>query len=268
MSTPLDRASDRDCPSLYAPKWARTGTSDERDGAQVMRGDESLPHDGAQPAATPGRPDGAPADDGLRIERYRGPRSLEPTVMPQPWSQPRGRSALGTWTRLVAAISAAAVVALFVVGRASPNRGGERIAEASPAPVTTRLVIPSVDTGEQPGPPAPQLAVVAPVQDVAAPAVRRLDPEEVAALIRRGEGYLANGDLAAARLLLQRAAEAQDARAALALAATYDPAMLAQLGVRGSTADAATARVWYEKARQFGSVEASRRLELLASSTR
>jgi TPR repeat protein len=65
--------------------------------------------------------------------------------------------------------------------------------------------------------------------------------------------------------MLQRAAEAADARAAFALAATYDPIVLGDSGVQGVTPDAAMAKAWYERARAFGSPEAPRRLELLAS---
>ena len=42
-----------------------------------------------------------------------------------------------------------------------------------------------------------------------------------------------SGDLVTARLLFRRAAEAGDAEGALALGATYDPGVLAKLGVRG-----------------------------------
>ena len=93
----------------------------------------------------------------------------------------------------------------------------------------------------------------------------RVDRDEIAVLIKRGEDFMAAGDLAAARVVLRRAAEARDARAALALAATYDPLVLDQLKVYGFAADVATARLWYEKAKEFGSAEAPRRLELLAS---
>jgi TPR repeat protein len=95
--------------------------------------------------------------------------------------------------------------------------------------------------------------------------VRQLDPDETAALIKRGEDYIASGDLASARLVLQRAAESGDARAALALAGTYDPNVLDQLGVKGFAPDVRLALAWYEKARDFGSAEAPRRLEKLAS---
>jgi hypothetical protein len=97
---------------------------------------------------------------------------------------------------------------------------------------------------------------------------RNLSPEEIDLMVSRGTELLRDGDIASARLLLQRAAEARDQRAALALATSYDPIELKKLGVYGSTADVNVAREWYEKARQFGSREAPRRLELLASQFR
>jgi len=96
-------------------------------------------------------------------------------------------------------------------------------------------------------------------------AVRKLDRDEVASLLKVGEELFANRDVAAARLMLLRAAEAADARAALALAKTYDPLALGDLGLRGAFADPAMARMWYEKAREFGSTDAQRRLHMLAS---
>jgi TPR repeat protein len=107
-----------------------------------------------------------------------------------------------------------------------------------------------------------------PAAAAAEPAVRSLDRDEIATLIKRSEDFIAAGDLAAARVLLRRAAEARDAGAALALAATYDPIVLERLKVYGFSADVDTARAWYEKAKEFGSAEAPRRLELLASQTR
>jgi hypothetical protein len=96
-------------------------------------------------------------------------------------------------------------------------------------------------------------------------AVRRLDPEDIKRLIKQGEQFASTGDLVTARLVFQRAAEAGDATAALAMGASYDPILLAKLGFRGIIADVGKARSWYEKAKEFGSSEAPRRLELLAS---
>lgn len=97
---------------------------------------------------------------------------------------------------------------------------------------------------------------------------RQLDSEEVAGLLKRGEQLVVTGDLSGARLLLRRAAEAHDARAALALAATYDPLVVRKLGVYGFKPDAEKAREWYEKAKAYGSAEAGKRLEHLAAQAR
>jgi TPR repeat protein len=89
---------------------------------------------------------------------------------------------------------------------------------------------------------------------------RNLDPGEIDALIQRGEAFILQGDFAAARLMLQRAAEAGSDRAALTLGATYDPLMLRKVGVVGFKAEPALAREWYERAAALGSPEASSRL--------
>jgi curved DNA-binding protein CbpA len=91
------------------------------------------------------------------------------------------------------------------------------------------------------------------------------DHEPIDLLVGKSEKLIAAGDVEAARSLLQPAAEAHDARAAVALGATYDPIMLAILQARGVAADVSLARDWYEKARKFGSREAQERLDLLAS---
>jgi hypothetical protein len=95
--------------------------------------------------------------------------------------------------------------------------------------------------------------------------IYRPDPGEIAASLTRANALIASGDLAAARLVLQRAADSGDARSAMTLAETYDPEILAKLAVHGVVPDLALARDWYEKAKRFGAAEAAQRLELLAS---
>ncbi len=111
---------------------------------------------------------------------------------------------------------------------------------------------------------APRAAAVAEPM-IPGDAIHHLDPNEIVSSLKRGDALIASGDLAAARLVLRRAADAGDARAAMTLAETYDPAILEKLGVHGVVPDLAMARGWYEKARQFGATEATQRLELLAS---
>jgi type II secretory pathway predicted ATPase ExeA len=83
---------------------------------------------------------------------------------------------------------------------------------------------------------------------------------EIAALTDRGDTYLRLGDIASARPFYERAAEAGDADAALLLGQTYDPGMLARIGLRGARGDAVKAAEWYQRARSLGAVEAERLL--------
>jgi hypothetical protein len=89
--------------------------------------------------------------------------------------------------------------------------------------------------------------------------------QDVAALVTQGKEFFEVGDLVAARILFTRAARAGDAAAAIAVGATYDPVVLAERGMRGVAADLDKARAWYERAKDMGSSEGPRRLEMLAN---
>jgi TPR repeat protein len=78
--------------------------------------------------------------------------------------------------------------------------------------------------------------------------------------MKRAGSLMAVGDIAAARLLLERAADAQEANAAFLLGQTYDPAVLGTTDMRSITPDPAMARSWYQKAAQLGSADAQQRL--------
>ena len=91
----------------------------------------------------------------------------------------------------------------------------------------------------------------------------RAEQRQAAALVARGKELLRDGDFSSARLILQRAADAGEADAALTLGSTYDPSILARLGIRSEVANVDLARTWYEKAQEFGSTEASSRLKTL-----
>jgi len=104
------------------------------------------------------------------------------------------------------------------------------------------------------------VAPVAPPPQPAAPAARRMDPDELAGLLKRARSLLAVGDIPAARLLLERAADAQEAEAALMLGTTYDPLVIGNQDMRSITPDPAMARQWYQKAAALGSADARRRL--------
>jgi hypothetical protein len=128
------------------------------------------------------------------------------------------------------------------------------MAVPAPAPVVVPPPVAVAAAVPQAIPAAPQAEVV-----------RSLDPREIAALVKRGQDLLSGGDVQSARLLLMRSAEARDGRAALLVGTTYDPARLRQIGADG-LADAAQARLWYQRAKEWGEPDAQRRLDALALS--
>jgi hypothetical protein len=149
----------------------------------------------------------------------------------------------------------------------------ERFAAATPAleppamatqqPQAQAVQQPQAQAVEPPAPPPAPPVAAAPVAPPEPP-VRTLDREEIAALYKRGEQLIQQGDIAAARLMFSRAATVGDARSALALGASYDPDVLRKLGVLGVAANAELAREWYAKASGFGSREAAQRIETMA----
>ena len=131
------------------------------------------------------------------------------------------------------------------VGLASASPSRDEIAAAYQSALKTRAV------------------AIEPVTREAAQAARRMDPDELAALLKRAKSLLAIGDITSARLLLERAADAQEADAALMLAGTYDPQVLGTQDMRSITPDPIAARLWYQKAAELGSSDARRRLSQL-----
>jgi hypothetical protein len=206
----------------------------------------------------------------------------------QPMRDPVGL-ALGVVARLMVAACAAAAVTMLLVGALPlpswPHVAAksEMLAPARPAPAveiaaaTPRLAADlaaasAVPIDAAPAGEAKAAADAAPVRVSTVSVHARsadgadqaaLAPDEIARLVKRGEDSLAQGDIAAARLILGRAAEAHDAQAALSFGATFDPAVLRQLHVIGFRPDIAQARAWYEKSAGYGSVEAAQRLAAL-----
>jgi len=86
-------------------------------------------------------------------------------------------------------------------------------------------------------------------------------------LFSRGLLALADGDIAGARRILQRAAGAGDTRALVLLGSAYDPASLQRMNVRGAKGDAALARQYYAKAIAAGMNDAKSRMAALDASS-
>jgi hypothetical protein len=150
-----------------------------------------------------------------------------------------------------------------------PDREEGRDSEVS-SPVTPSSPDREEIAAYPPPAPAPSLTQLEHQEIAASPPISRpqaegqFDQKQITVLLNRGKNLMASGDLAAARIVLRRAVDANNAEAALALAATYDPFVLRDLKVYGFTGDAAMARSWYAKAAELGSSVALRRLEMLA----
>jgi hypothetical protein len=84
----------------------------------------------------------------------------------------------------------------------------------------------------QDAPPALSASAAGPAPTADTPG-RTLSSEQLVALLKRGNELVSHGDLIGARLILERASQAGESRAALALASTYDPLVLEHLGERG-----------------------------------
>src|SRR4030088_3193830 len=276
-------------PSPYAPKWVREGHA--HPGKVVTLGLPAAPPlplaPGAPPAASSPRNLDLPDDD-VVVPRLMQRHSPDPQpAAVQAAGDPVGL-ALGMVARLMVAGAAAAAVAMLLIGVIPfPVSLGTVVPSETAAPAPKKA-LPSTDAassergakvpdrvGDITGainvaaaPPAHVATVPVRAAPIDAPDQRVLDAGEVERLIKRGEDYLAQGDLAAARLVLARAAEARDPRATYSLAAAYDPAVHKQLHVVGVKADIAQARAWYEKAAEYGSAEASRRIATLADQER
>lgn len=265
----------------------------EEAAARIPRAAQLPPVPGLTPADARGRRHGSEMSD------FLSPRSLEPERMaPPPTRRSRRHRLRAPLIILIASILAAPIGYYFLAGDWSPS------SQPAPTPqlasLSAKTDAPPSSIGQQELPRTmardddrgmlaqserssqpPETAqprkssegeTVAMVQPRAtgaqtspsSKATRVLDPEEIKLLMKQGQQFIAAGDVVTARTVLQRAAEAGNASAAIALGATYDPKVLAKLGVVGVSADVEKARSWYQRAETLGSPDARGRLEALA----
>jgi hypothetical protein len=114
--------------------------------------------------------------------------------------------------------------------------------------------------------PAPQATEPAPA---AAPAPAATQPgtlsqSDMRRLADKASQAVRDGDIMGARVILERAIDAGDPTAILALAQTHDPRVLERMGVRGIRGDPARARALYQQAQDKGLKEAAAALAGLA----
>jgi len=89
------------------------------------------------------------------------------------------------------------------------------------------------------------------------------DTPEATKLIARARALISQGNISAARVVLERAAETGSALASFALAETYDPLVLLTWKTYGTLGDATKARELYEKAYAGGLDDARSRADAL-----
>jgi hypothetical protein len=185
-------------------------------------------------------------------------RGLPPTaslseghaIAPGSWAVPLN-GLTGLTVRLPETASGRSDLVISLVGE-----DGTLIAEARMALVIERGPPPADPPKAGPAPPAPATPKV---QAAPTPA----DREAAEKLLKRGDSDLQLGNVAVARQFYLRAANMGLAKAALMLAATYDPAELARLRAVGVQPNVAEARRWYERALELGAAEARERLATL-----
>jgi hypothetical protein len=265
----------------------------EEAAVRIPRAAQLPPVPGLARADTGGRAHGDEPSD------FRLPRSLEPERVAPPPSRSRRHGLRASLTFLIASILAVPsgyylwtaysssssqplrgpqMASVAIKGDASPSSIGQReLARATAQDGNRAILIPREESSDHPeilqppssfeSEPEAMLQPIAPREQAmpSSKASRVLDPDEIGLLMKQGQQLIAAGDVATARTVLQRAADAGDADAAMALGGTYDPNVLARLGVVGVSAEAEKARSWYQRAETLGSPDAKRRLDLLAN---
>jgi len=261
MSSPIHFAQELDRTTIYAPGRARAKPSD------LFWGDLAMKELQRQ----------------LALDPEAIPRPPKPNARVHPFAQ------MALWICVAASIAAAAAwsaislpgMSLLENGSASTSvavalvtnndRQEDSLRDATAARLSVSQQIAEANVAPQPR----QIQTIA-VALQAAPLGSdsgnafasdvgvRLGDDEIATLLKRGKAFLNDGDVASARLLLRRAAEAGSADAALALAATYDPLATQRYPAVGVQTDAAEARKWYQVAIELGSDAAAQQLPRLA----
>ena len=209
--------------------------------------------------------DALPGNSFLRLRGF--PRSVSLTeghaIAPGSWAVPL--FALGSLKAIVpAGITGRNEITISLVGA-----DGTTLAETRTALVVSPPRILTAPIEPQPPEPKRPAAVLAPPP---APSAFKVPPELTGEERARGERFLAlgerhleQGNIGAARMFFQRAAEVGLAAGALKMAATFDPTELSRLEAVAVTPDRKEARKWYERARDLGAPEAEDRLARLGN---
>jgi hypothetical protein len=284
---PPSVASDESAPGSPPASAPAAEPAKPADAPAAPPADVAVPPPGAIPNAAPALTPVAPADVAPAPEPQAATPPTPPAVAPEP-AAPAAPAAPPSTSATspepapaapapepppVTAPPPAAEAAPAPAPAAPPAEPPASVAAPDPAktepPAPEAPPPPPQVVEPAPAPPPPPVLPIAPPPPPA-PASRAAAPPSPAAqamldmLQRRGDEMLATGDVSAARRLYERGVAGHSPRAALALARTYDPRVLATLGVKGIAGDVPAATRWYREALALGSEEARTALDELA----
>jgi TPR repeat protein len=143
-------------------------------------------------------------------------------------------------------------------------------ASAETAPPANPTAVPaSAETARPADPTAVPASAETGAQDVQAAVTADKAPpplpaEQITALVARGDAFVQTRDIASARLLYERAADAGNGRAALRMGESFDPAFLDSIGISRMLGDRRLALSWYRRACDLGDSEAVQLLQKLS----
>jgi hypothetical protein len=238
----------------------------QREGARVSVAPAILAEPASQVSLSiqVGPPGGLPNNSFVRLRGLPASVSLTEghAIAPGSWAVPL--FGLPTLRAVVpAGVTGRAEIIIHLVGM-----DGTTLAEARTAliigPPATIIAPTEKKAAVEPPPQRPTLAPA----PATPPALTPGEKERAERLVIQGDRHLEQGNIGAARLFYQRAAEAGLSAGAIKMAATYDPAELERLNVKvqGVAADRAEARKWYERAKVLGAPDAEERLARLGGS--
>src|SRR5260370_21092045 len=278
MTAPV-RESDDNESLKYAPKKPRRPEQDQNPDSAAPKVDSAPPPNMPKLSEPPWKQkDRHGAFAGVVATGEPRPRlNLVPDRVPEPQLPDSAVPVFGATRLLVGVI---AVVAAAIIGYrwgSAPQvtrPSQQRAAASDHTGVTPGLAVSTanfkVSNPDLKGTAAPSIASAgvhnadadaATASVTSTATARQGDAAEISFLVKNGAELMANGDVAAARLMFQHAAEAGSAEGAFALAETYDPSAFQKLRRREAvTLDITLARSWYEKARNLGSTAAQERI--------
>ena len=131
---------------------------------------------------------------------------------------------------------------------AAGQRSGNLVTRDAGPPAASMLRAGVGDGSERSGQPPPPITQSTTSQD----------RERALRLVKKGDEQLGEGNIAAARLFYERAADAGNGQGAMRMGATFDPSFLGRAGQHGAQGDPMKAQAWYRKALDLSAPEIRR----------